>query len=140
MYGLTYIQELYRKDMGHKKLIHDKKEDVLMHRWRYPSLSLHGEWRFISIMASWCQKQEYCLVFYHVFKKIHGSHFYSLLNNITFNFEEMHSITFAQIYDRLYINAQQLFFMCVCFDALLDFPGCNLFRLLEPFTSFLMNL
>ncbi|KAI0213340.1 Cytosolic non-specific dipeptidase [Lamellibrachia satsuma] len=34
--------EDYRKDMGHSRLIHDKKEDVLMHRWRYPSLSLHG--------------------------------------------------------------------------------------------------
>jgi len=37
------VQEEYRKDMGHNKLIHDKKEEVLMHRWRYPSLSLHGK-------------------------------------------------------------------------------------------------
>lgn len=32
----------YQKDIGAKKLIHDRKQDVLMHRWRYPSLSLHG--------------------------------------------------------------------------------------------------
>lgn len=24
-------------------LIHDKKDDILMHRWRYPSLSIHGQ-------------------------------------------------------------------------------------------------
>lgn len=32
----------YRGDIGVEKLIHDKKEHVLMARWRYPSLSLHG--------------------------------------------------------------------------------------------------
>lgn len=32
----------YKSDIGTKKLIHDKKENVLMARWRYPSLSLHG--------------------------------------------------------------------------------------------------
>ncbi|KAL8589235.1 Metallopeptidase M20 [Nucella lapillus] len=32
----------YQKDIGAKKLIHDNKQDILMHRWRYPSLSLHG--------------------------------------------------------------------------------------------------
>ncbi|XP_053719050.1 cytosolic non-specific dipeptidase [Synchiropus splendidus] len=32
----------YRKDVGVGKLLHDSKEDILMHRWRYPSLSLHG--------------------------------------------------------------------------------------------------
>ena len=37
------IQEEYRQDLGASKLIHDRKEDVLMGRWRYPSLSLHGE-------------------------------------------------------------------------------------------------
>ncbi|KAL4225624.1 Metallopeptidase M20 [Mactra antiquata] len=32
----------YKDDIGVKKLIHDSKENVLMARWRYPSLSLHG--------------------------------------------------------------------------------------------------
>jgi len=34
--------EEYRTDIGHNKLVHDKKEEVLKARWRYPSLSLHG--------------------------------------------------------------------------------------------------
>ncbi|KAG8133417.1 hypothetical protein E2320_011245 [Naja naja] len=32
----------YAKDVGATKLLHDTKEMILMHRWRYPSLSLHG--------------------------------------------------------------------------------------------------
>ncbi|MEQ2161689.1 hypothetical protein GOODEAATRI_012092, partial [Goodea atripinnis] len=32
----------YCKDVGVEKLLHDTKEQILMHRWRYPSLSLHG--------------------------------------------------------------------------------------------------
>lgn len=28
--------------MGAETLLHDCKKDILMHRWRYPSLSLHG--------------------------------------------------------------------------------------------------
>ncbi|XP_052801693.1 cytosolic non-specific dipeptidase-like isoform X1 [Mya arenaria] len=32
----------YRTDIGVDKLVHDRKEHVLMARWRYPSLSLHG--------------------------------------------------------------------------------------------------
>lgn len=33
----------YRKDIGCNKLMHnEKKEKILMHRWRFPSLSLHG--------------------------------------------------------------------------------------------------
>jgi len=39
---IDFDMEDYRKDLGAKKLIHDKKADVLMSRWRYPSLSLHG--------------------------------------------------------------------------------------------------
>nr|KAG5702359.1 hypothetical protein BaRGS_002141 [Batillaria attramentaria] len=39
---IDFDMEDYRNDLGAPKLIHDKKEDVLMHRWRYPSLSLHG--------------------------------------------------------------------------------------------------
>ncbi|XP_075995607.1 cytosolic non-specific dipeptidase [Genypterus blacodes] len=32
----------YRKDVGVEQLLHDTKAQILMHRWRYPSLSLHG--------------------------------------------------------------------------------------------------
>uniref|UniRef100_A0A8D0CS64 Cytosolic non-specific dipeptidase n=1 Tax=Sander lucioperca TaxID=283035 RepID=A0A8D0CS64_SANLU len=32
----------YRKDIGVERLLYDTKEKVLMHRWRYPCLSLHG--------------------------------------------------------------------------------------------------
>lgn len=39
---IDFDHEDYRKDIGAKKLMHDKKEDILMHRWRFPSLSLHG--------------------------------------------------------------------------------------------------
>jgi nonspecific dipeptidase len=38
--------ESYKNDVGivgiSDKLLHDKKADILMHRWRYPTLSLHG--------------------------------------------------------------------------------------------------
>ncbi|KAK7098494.1 cytosolic non-specific dipeptidase-like [Littorina saxatilis] len=39
---IDFDKDDYRQDIGTNKLIHDKKEDVLMARWRYPSLSLHG--------------------------------------------------------------------------------------------------
>ncbi|KAK3716780.1 hypothetical protein RRG08_012051 [Elysia crispata] len=39
---IDFDPEDYRKDIGAKKLIHDTKPDLLMARWRYPSLSLHG--------------------------------------------------------------------------------------------------
>ncbi|XP_001366150.1 cytosolic non-specific dipeptidase [Monodelphis domestica] len=39
---IDFDLEEYAKDVGAKKLLHDSKEDILMHRWRYPSLSLHG--------------------------------------------------------------------------------------------------
>ncbi|XP_078543945.1 cytosolic non-specific dipeptidase isoform X2 [Lissotriton helveticus] len=32
----------YASDIGTKRLLHNTKENILMHRWRYPSLSLHG--------------------------------------------------------------------------------------------------
>uniref|UniRef100_A0ABI7X4S2 Peptidase M20 dimerisation domain-containing protein n=1 Tax=Felis catus TaxID=9685 RepID=A0ABI7X4S2_FELCA len=32
----------YTRDVGAETLLHGCKKDVLMHRWRYPSLSLHG--------------------------------------------------------------------------------------------------
>lgn len=34
--------EKYRKEVGCNKLIYNEKEDILMHRWRQPSLSIHG--------------------------------------------------------------------------------------------------
>jgi len=39
---IDFDLEEYRTDLGTRKLIHNQKPDVLMHRWRYPSLSLHG--------------------------------------------------------------------------------------------------
>ncbi|XP_027036203.1 cytosolic non-specific dipeptidase-like isoform X1 [Pocillopora damicornis] len=39
---IDFDKEEYRQDLGHKKLIHNSKEEVLMRRWRYPSLSIHG--------------------------------------------------------------------------------------------------
>ncbi|XP_077968652.1 cytosolic non-specific dipeptidase-like [Styela clava] len=32
----------YIKDLGAERLHHSTKEEILMHRWRFPSLSLHG--------------------------------------------------------------------------------------------------
>uniref|UniRef100_A0AAR5PGA7 Peptidase M20 dimerisation domain-containing protein n=1 Tax=Dendroctonus ponderosae TaxID=77166 RepID=A0AAR5PGA7_DENPD len=33
----------YKEDIGSKQLLHNEvKEKILMHRWRYPSLSIHG--------------------------------------------------------------------------------------------------
>jgi hypothetical protein len=32
----------YQKDVRAPKLLHDNKMDLLMHRWRHPSLSMHG--------------------------------------------------------------------------------------------------
>lgn len=33
----------YRANVGCERLLHDEvKETILMHRWRYPSLSIHG--------------------------------------------------------------------------------------------------
>lgn len=40
--SIDFCMESYRKDIGHNRLVHDEKKDILMHRWRYPSLSLHG--------------------------------------------------------------------------------------------------
>ncbi|KAL3210588.1 hypothetical protein MRX96_037057 [Rhipicephalus microplus] len=40
--SIDFDMEGYRKDIGASGLLHATKEDILMHRWRYPSLSLHG--------------------------------------------------------------------------------------------------
>ncbi|XP_031573362.1 cytosolic non-specific dipeptidase-like isoform X1 [Actinia tenebrosa] len=39
---IDFDLEEYRKDIGHNRLLHENKPDLLMHRWRYPSLSIHG--------------------------------------------------------------------------------------------------
>ncbi|KAG1714147.1 Cytosolic non-specific dipeptidase [Nymphon striatum] len=39
---IDFDTEEFRKDVGCSKLIHNNKADVLMSRWRFPSLSLHG--------------------------------------------------------------------------------------------------
>ncbi|XP_063042231.1 cytosolic non-specific dipeptidase-like [Engraulis encrasicolus] len=39
---IDFDMDEYCKDVGACKLLHDTKEQILMHRWRYPSLSLHG--------------------------------------------------------------------------------------------------
>ncbi|XP_078543959.1 cytosolic non-specific dipeptidase-like [Lissotriton helveticus] len=38
----TFNLEDYKADVGTSKLLHDTKEEVLMHVWRYPALSIHG--------------------------------------------------------------------------------------------------
>ena len=43
--NIDFDPEDYRKDLGCDKLLHhgpDVKAKTLMHRWRYPSLSIHG--------------------------------------------------------------------------------------------------
>ncbi|XP_068188962.1 cytosolic non-specific dipeptidase [Antennarius striatus] len=39
---IDFDLEEYCKDVGTTRLLHDTKEQILMHRWRFPSLSLHG--------------------------------------------------------------------------------------------------
>ncbi|XP_048849677.1 cytosolic non-specific dipeptidase [Brienomyrus brachyistius] len=39
---IDFDLEEYCRDVGACKLLHDTKEQILMHRWRFPSLSLHG--------------------------------------------------------------------------------------------------
>ncbi|EFB24585.1 hypothetical protein PANDA_013727, partial [Ailuropoda melanoleuca] len=39
---IDFNLEEYSRDVGAEKLLHSCKKDILMHRWRYPSLSLHG--------------------------------------------------------------------------------------------------
>ncbi|OCT76574.1 hypothetical protein XELAEV_18031777mg [Xenopus laevis] len=40
--NLEFSLEEMQADTGVKQFLHDTKEDLLMHRWRYPSLSIHG--------------------------------------------------------------------------------------------------
>ncbi|XP_070562901.1 cytosolic non-specific dipeptidase-like [Ptychodera flava] len=39
---IDFDHEEYCRDIGAKRLLHHEKEKTLMHRWRFPSLSLHG--------------------------------------------------------------------------------------------------
>ncbi|XP_077994507.1 cytosolic non-specific dipeptidase-like [Glandiceps talaboti] len=39
---IDFDHEEYCQDLGATKLIHHEKEKTLLHRWRYPSLSIHG--------------------------------------------------------------------------------------------------
>lgn len=40
---ITFDVSEYKADIGCNRLLHDEnKEEILMHRWRYPSLSIHG--------------------------------------------------------------------------------------------------
>lgn len=40
--SIDFDMDGYCKDLGACGLLHPTKEEVLMHRWRFPSLSLHG--------------------------------------------------------------------------------------------------
>ena len=41
--NISFDVEEYKKDLGTKRLLHrEDKTQLLMHRWRYPSLSIHG--------------------------------------------------------------------------------------------------
>ncbi|KAG9479124.1 hypothetical protein GDO78_012670 [Eleutherodactylus coqui] len=40
--AIDFDLEEFAKDVGASKLLHESKEQILMHRWRFPSLSLHG--------------------------------------------------------------------------------------------------
>ncbi|KAF6019097.1 CNDP2 [Bugula neritina] len=40
--SIDFDPEDFRKDIGANKLMHQTKEKILQHRWRFPSLSLHG--------------------------------------------------------------------------------------------------
>ncbi len=52
---IEFDMQDYCKDMGHCKLPHDSKEQILMHRWRFPTLSLHGGYltKLTGILIVW---------------------------------------------------------------------------------------
>lgn len=39
---IDFDADEFAKDIGTNRLLHDSKETLLQHRWRFPSLSLHG--------------------------------------------------------------------------------------------------
>jgi len=48
---IDFELEEYKKDVGVESLLHDNKAALLMHRWRFPSLSLHGIEGLISVFC-----------------------------------------------------------------------------------------
>ncbi len=40
---IDFDAEEFLKDTGCFKLIHENKKDTLLHRWRFPTLTIHGE-------------------------------------------------------------------------------------------------
>ena len=42
IFQFNNVKDNYLEESGCFKLIHDNKKDTLMHKWRYPSLSVHG--------------------------------------------------------------------------------------------------
>ena len=50
---IDFDPEEYRQDIGCDKLLHDGenvKKDTLQHRWRYPSLSIHGKNKLLKLL------------------------------------------------------------------------------------------
>jgi nonspecific dipeptidase len=41
-HAIEFNHTQFRDEVGRERLIHEKKVDTLTHRWRFPSLSLHG--------------------------------------------------------------------------------------------------
>ncbi|CAG2180903.1 unnamed protein product, partial [Oppiella nova] len=39
---IDFDHNLYRQEIGTKRLLFETKSEILAHRWRYPSLSIHG--------------------------------------------------------------------------------------------------
>lgn len=39
---IVFDTDEFKESIGASKLLHESKEEVLKHRWRYPSLSIHG--------------------------------------------------------------------------------------------------
>lgn len=59
--------------MGAETLLHDCKKDILMHRWRYPSLSLQGIEGAFSVAGAKTV----------IPRKVSGKFFIKLLSNMT---------------------------------------------------------
>jgi len=48
---IDFDPEEFREDIGAERLLHhgeDCKKKTLQHRWRYPSLSIHGAWQSLT--------------------------------------------------------------------------------------------
>lgn len=54
---IDFDPEEFRQDIGADRLLHtgeDSKKKILQHRWRYPSLSIHGKY-FYLIARKFCK-------------------------------------------------------------------------------------